>query len=202
LTEEEQQLKKTYRLSASLCEKLDRYFKANPLKTDSENIEDLLELGLEPPESEGEIVERWLCPFCQNPFSVENRLRLLSHFKNTHLLEFEENPALMKLRKIFQVAINTGKIKECEFLDLSKYPAECLKDFPDRTYKIDGMLKCKACQTRQRQVLERRTGIPLAPVQQPICDCHFIEGTYYCSKFHKICDHPNCLHYVKKETEQ
>ena len=157
----------------------------------------LLEIAKTPPEveSEGEIVERWLCPFCQNPFSVESRERLVSHFKNTHLLDIDENPALIKLRKVFQVAIATGKITECECLDRSKYPFECLKHFPEKIVKVDSFLKCKACQSQTRQELERRTGIPLAPIPEKVCDCPKLEGLYMCSISHQPCDFKNCSQY-------
>ena len=146
-------------------------------------------------EGEGQIIERWLCPFCQNLFSVEDKARLLSHFKNTHLLDIDENPALIKLRKVFQVAINTGKITECECLDRSKYPFECLKHFPEKIVKVDSIFKCKACQSATRRDLERRTGIPLAPVPEKVCDCPKLEGLYMCSVNHQPCNPNDCYQY-------
>jgi len=213
------ELSKSFRFTEDELKRVNQMLRdnrKNSLESEIETILRLLEIGVEfKDKPECEIVERWLCPFCQNPFSVESRERLLSHLANSHLIEEAiENP-LSNLRHVFQVAIRTKKLQECKFLDMSHFPFRCGKNFPDRSLaKIDNVNLCIACQERDlsRNRPESNKGINLIQASyiktlnpdSKICDCPKLTERNLCSDNNQLCYEKGCHYYYfyKKGRQQ
>jgi len=213
------ELSKSFRFSEDELKQINQMLRdnrKNSLESESVTLLRLLEIGVEYKDKpESEIVERWLCPFCQNPFSVESGERLLSHFANTHLIEEPVKNSLSDLRHVFQVAIRTKKLQECKFLDMSHFPFRCAKNFPDRSFaKIDNVNLCIACQERDlsRNTPDNNKGINLVQPSHiktlnpnsKICDCPKLTETNLCSIDNQRCYEKDCQQYYfyKKGREE
>ena len=203
------ELSKSFRFSEDELKQVNQMLRdnrKNSLESEVETLLRLLEIGVEYKDKpECEIVERWLCPYCPNPFSVESGERLLSHFANTHLIEEPVKNSLYDLRHVFQVAMRTKKIQKCKFLDMSHFPFRCGKNFPEHLAKIDNVNLCIACQERglSRNRPESNKGNSLVEPSymktlnpdSKLCDCPKLTERNLCSINNQLCYERDCQYY-------